>query len=116
MKVNKFRIWDNDSNRFIKGDFSLGMESGEIRGIYGEKFSGLEVNQYIGVNDKFDKEIFEGDIVKGKTFDDIDIFGVVVFDGGSYKIKGDVISFYRWYDYDIEIVGNIYENEKLLNS
>ena len=80
------------------------------------------VGQYIGVNDKNGKEIYEGDIVKRKMFDDCVVGQVVRIDIGfcGFMLKcGN-----RYYhmgksehtgisDCD-EVIGNVYENADLL--
>ena len=74
------------------------------------------VGQYTGLSDKNGKEIFEGDIVKGKDNSDKDIkvCGYVDFMNGSYVVAGDLITRYRWIDYDLEVIGNIHDTPELL--
>jgi hypothetical protein len=75
-----FLIWDLDSKMFLKGDFSLGVETCEIRGKYGEKFENLIPLQNTGLKDKNGFEIYEQFILQ---FNDGDKF-VVYFKNGSY--------------------------------
>lgn len=69
MRAIKFRVWDNDIKKYRSekdGDYSLGVLSGKVRGIYGEKFPEMQVEQFTGLHDKNGKEIYEGDIVECK--------------------------------------------------
>lgn len=77
------------------------------------------VGQYTGVNDKNDKKIFDGDIVKNyfsKRFDPI--VGRVAFDDRYCRLRlysctgGSESGFYRGCVY--EVIGNIYDNSELL--
>lgn len=40
----KFKVWDKTQKEYKTGDFSLGVESGEVRGKYGEVFKDLEIH------------------------------------------------------------------------
>lgn len=74
------------------------------------------VGQYTGLKDKNGKRIFEGDIVKGEDalLRDIEIFGYVCFKDGSFVISDDLITHYRWIDYEVEVIGNIHDNPELM--
>ena len=74
------------------------------------------VGQYTGLKDRNGKEIYEGDKVKGKDNYNygLPFNGTVGFKDGSFVIIGDIITHYRWMDYQIEVIGNIHENPELL--
>lgn len=60
-----FRIYDTESKRYLTGDYSIGVESGEIRGIYGEKFPTLIAEQlHNALTRKVGRNVFVGDIIK----------------------------------------------------
>lgn len=72
---------------------------------------------YIGLDDKNIRKIYLGDIVKYKNpnLNEIDNYGVVSFEYGSYVFKNSFITAYRLYDYtEIEVLGNIFENPELI--
>lgn len=75
------------------------------------------VGQYIGLTDKNGKKVFEGDIVKANdAHTKMSFIGVVKFDNGSFYIcDSNFNSHYRWMDYEVEIIGNIYDNPELLD-
>ena len=69
------------------------------------------------LNDKNGKEIYEGDLVKGRNNQSGGHWfrGVVSYRDGSFYIdsmKG--FTYFRWIDYEIEIIGNVHSNPELL--
>ena len=109
MREIKFRIWDINARKWLK---SFNIDLLDI-----PKFNLAEVNQYIGLKDKNEKEIYEGDILSDGNNDKP---YKVIFENGSFRaeFEGD----FEEYSFDLidvvaqgcEIVGNIYENPELL--
>jgi len=78
------------------------------------------LTQFTGLLDKNGKEIFEGDIVKSSQpiIDERVLINTVIFKKGGFYLNCEKQLDYLLGDYDpqfIEIIGNIYENEDLLN-
>lgn len=131
MRQIKFRGWDN-KGKIMSCMVSIYCESdgsswwvADVLGENGRKiynFGGIEGNpnyvvmQYTGIDDKNGKEIFEGDIVKFKEYRTTKIeTGYVSFRDGSFVIISELFSHYRWIDYVVEVIGNIYENPELVS-
>ena len=74
------------------------------------------IGQYIGLTDKNGKRISEGDIVKGK--DNLErnlaVGGYIDHENGSFVIVGEFMTHYRWLDYELEVIGNRYDDPELL--
>ena len=97
---------------------SLSCYSDGFMQAFGEPVDPATVGQFTGLLDKNGKRIFEGDIVRcvDNYFVDKRIFvGTVDFADASFRIiKDEVFTFYRWQDYDVEVIGNIHDTPSFL--
>ena len=119
MKVTqlKFRLFDKKENRFwMEGKgwdlYSLVCSYAEQIGMP-ERF---ELLQYTGVNDKNNREIYESDIVIGRSHG-----GGKHFTAEIRFVKGEFITFVKEWEcqcslgswaIELEVIGNIYEENK----
>ena len=129
MRDIKFRCWDTENKEMLEVQ-ELDYEdsyNGQpmIRTtMYSDYFDteDMILMQYVGLKDKNEKEIYEGDIVKFRFKDDReefpDLIGYIEYqttftafrimsNQGSFKIDITEIKF-------IEVIGNIYKNLELL--
>lgn len=129
MSKIKFRIWDKIEERYVKRVQGLSKDStlsvSLLGGVeawdeYGNEVGLIDENfiieQYTGINDKNQKEIYEGDILEfnGER-------GFVHFCAGAFFVDGAG----PMYDHvksvtpdileDWVVIGNIYENSHLLD-
>lgn len=77
----------------------------------------LVLMQSTGLKDKNGKEIFDGDIVKmaKDVYSEPTYYEVVRHRGGAYRLESKQHGCELWLRHtDCEIVGNVYENPKLL--
>ena len=74
------------------------------------------IGQYTGVKDLPGTWIFEADIVKVyDVYCNETVVGVVEFCDGSFRIYDtDFTSYDRWMYYKVEVIGNAYDNQELL--
>lgn len=125
-RIIKFKAWDKVLNKFV-GFYSNGLymyENGQIYTGNMNVTSRYILLQYVGLDDKNDKEIYEGDILEEKYNDEVYNYYVewskdearfmlmpilqekiYIFGFGDYG-KDDI--------HNYEVIGNIYENPELL--
>jgi len=119
MREIKFRAWNKISSRM---DNWYNLVDKNLRNIFIMKdHNGYELMQYTGIKDRDGKEIYEGDIVEGKSYNinndliDINYFQVIQdIEGWKLKHKNyrknKKIRFAKY----MKVIGNIYENPELL--
>jgi len=121
MREIRFRIWNKNGKRML---YDSGLP---IKGNKVIEEIGFKVMQFTGLQDKNGQKIYEGDIVYDETIKAKSEIVFGLFEGvsneyGYYKCLG----FHRkWSDNsgysilsgenDLEIIGNIYKNPRLLH-
>ena len=123
MREIKFRAWDKETkymfdvlrwNKDRKGNTVCiqGESSTNIRiATTKEYIDKICIMQYTGLLDKNGKEIYEGDIITSNLKIPHEVKDLISF--WSYDIPDE--QRYTKSPYDIEVLGNIYENPELLN-
>jgi uncharacterized phage protein (TIGR01671 family) len=119
MREIKFRAWNSMDKEMMYGvwlspDGSvIDFEYGNVVGTY-PKDQVIPL-QYTGLKDKNGTEIYEGDIVKYKSFFSSDyVLGVVEYtEQAEWAVDMRLLS--RIYS-NVEVIGNIYEHPHLLGS
>lgn len=113
-----FRAWDKEEKEMIDSFPYNNLQTDYF-------YARCNVMQYIGLQDKNDTKIFEGDIVKyiGEFHT---VIGQIVFENGAIIIqsRNHNKNFKGWLladarinvQKDWEVIGNIYENPEYLNS
>ena len=119
MREIKFRAWDTEDKRWVKefnihhdGDLTeIRMYVGDVPVIASNVCGRYKILQFTGLKDKNGKEIYEGDILmhpdKRRKYKSI-----VKYRTTCCEEYGDWIGYE--FDERLEIVGNIYENPKLM--
>lgn len=124
MREFKFRAWDTEKQEMATvnfiglNDYEVGMEDEECRRWRATYPYVCRLMQYTNLKDKNGKEIYEGDILKVKLDGGEEVNLYVKYVKGEYRVVNegrweDSLYAYMYFG-DVEIVGNIYENEDLL--
>ena len=112
----KFRAWLKDRKEMIKV-YNIDFDKKMINTNSAWRcFDEVELMLFTGLFDLKGTEIYEGDIVQFRVGYDYKHLwkGFVDFADASFRINCGFIKHYRWIDYDVEVIGNIYENPELL--
>lgn len=129
MRIIKFRVWDlenktwenpsilevwNDSGKLEPFKY---IKTGKLNPLY-SPIENYIIQQFTGVYDKNQKEIYEGDIIKWIDPSTIHENVLVTYDevsaGFKLNLSWNKCSFSHISRERIEILGNIYENPELL--
>ena len=126
MRKILFRGKRIDNGEWIYGDVVQFPTHGIVRIVEQEpSYKDAEVDpetvgQYTGLTDKNGRKIFEGDICRIKEHGDVDL-AVISFEHGAFYATPHNANIHEhtlwdiWYnDYDIEVIGNIYDSPELL--
>jgi uncharacterized phage protein (TIGR01671 family) len=120
-RIIKFRGWDQSENIWRYGYYASWFFSTEICGhvIINATGNGHyyfvkpdSVGQFIGLLDKNEKEIYEGDIMRNGWHESE--IGVAEFSDGSFRLGFGYLETICTQAEDCEIIGNIYEDKNLL--
>lgn len=125
-RVNKYRAWntekkimcyDNEDLSASYWDGAYSSEAGIINEYLNlpEHLRCYEYMQYIGVKDKNKKKVYEKDIV---LIDGEDDHFVVEWDNDTARFimtsETLTVDFDNYWGYQVEVIGNVYENSDLL--
>jgi uncharacterized phage protein (TIGR01671 family) len=115
----RYRFWHKEFNKFVS-PYGLGYQFQPENGqIYVEGCNITDrfiISQYTGLKDKNGKEIWESDIVKfiDLRYPEIgEEQGIVGFSDASFRIESEIVTHYRWIDYEVEVIGNVYDNPEI---
>lgn len=131
-KVKHHDPMTNPENGWVEGYYFQDLTQGEMRSYIFQPLCCREVipqtvGQFTGLLDKNGKEIYEGDIIRiPETEFNIEIIGVVEFDGGSYVVRSffsGTRSSLAWAVRERQpgeqrgvVIGNIHDNPELLKA
>ena len=105
MRTIKFRAWDKEQKIMQEWTYLKTWTPTDW-----EK-SGIELMQFTGLKDRFDKEIYEGDLVQLKQ-------KKYYNEGKPYVVKWKTLKLYNGWNVsrgtNLEVIGNLYENHELL--
>ena len=120
-----------DTNKWVYGYYVLNNKGSFIETMNLEedydiinRVDSSTVGQYIGLNDKLDNKIFEGDIVDVKFFEDYLKRYICIFKNGSFVLYHDLGSSKEICSFssicscgaEYTVVGNIYDKRELTKS
>ena len=116
MREIKFRAWNKQTRR-MEDVRQINFFDSEMLNGNSEWYSlrHTELLQYTGLQDKNGIEIYEGDIVSWKNKDEDTLkYAKVFFEDGAFRLYN---TYFELKSYEnLAVIGNIYENPKLLEN
>ena len=112
MREFRFRVWDEQDKKMsqvVSLDEIVSSMPEELFGKY--LLHPYKWQQYTGLHDKNDKEIYESDILRFENLPDLDI--VEATDGGWNPFIDSMETDGAWH---YEVLGNIYSNHEFLEA
>lgn len=108
----KLRYWDEEHQKMVYSDDWGDLKWSAVQELIDRNL----VMRSIGLLSCEKSLIFEGDILEVyNTYKEEKYKGYVAYQHGQFVIKkADLTSHYRWINYEVHILGNIYENKQLL--
>ena len=122
MREIKFRMLEQWDDAWRWQTFTLPKDLGMDNEIYlnSERYRLDTLGQFSGLKDKNGEEIWEGDIIKMLDYGGSTKYAKVIYSRASFVLedmeRNDNYSIVMQDSYQMEIIGNIYENPELLTS
>ena len=121
MRDIRLRAWDFTQNKMLDGSHFMiegcGSKWRKLDNKMMERiYDDLKLMQYTGLKDKNGVEIYESDLLKIKLNEEETVVATVVFDRGAFNVALSNGNGYTvaYINHEAEVIGNIYENQKLL--
>jgi uncharacterized phage protein (TIGR01671 family) len=90
----------------------VGLSDGDL---FEYNFDEVILMQYTGMRDKHGQKIYRKDILKIKDdYGEMEFTGMVDFENGSFVVRNNSTTSNHWTNYEVEKLGNIFENMELL--